>query len=342
MNMKTMIFSVVLAIALMACGTTKESQTGNESFNYKYEDNGQINEAVVEGQIIDEAGEPIIGAKVVLYQDGVAFIAGAATDIDGRFYIKTNYEGPARIRVEYIGMVSKNLPERFTLELIHGKTIIFNDTLQMQESQIKLLKPMVYLYPEDTIAVSVKVKTPGELLNCYPAMVDQWDITACPDGNLIDKKGRNYYGLYWESNLSNIFTITNGSIVAREDNIRFMEKSLKKLGLNDHEANEFIVFWLPILNQSKYNLIHFSTDVYDEKIPLIVSPKPDRMIRIMLFYKPLEAPMTFPAQNLEQVSTDRKGFTVVEWGGSEIKEELINRSSRLRSMSGINSSIGTD
>ena len=31
------------------------------------------------------------------------------------------------------------------------------------------------------------------------------------------------------------------------------------LGLNDREAEEFIVYWLPKLEENKYNLIRFET-----------------------------------------------------------------------------------
>lgn len=306
-------------IVLMACGTAKESNP--EPFRYEYIDNGQQGESTVKGKIVDESGEPLVGAKVVLYQEGESMITGAVTDLEGEFYITTTFQGQTYIRVEYLGMVSKNLPERFTLNLIHGKTIIFNDTLQMQEDQIELLKPMIYLYSKDTLEVTVQVETPGQLVNCYPAYDKAWKIIACPDGNLIDDKGRNYYGLYWESNLSNIFSITNGTVIAREDNIDFLEKSLKKLGLNDHEANEFIVYWLPVLNQSPFNMIHFSTSAYDQKIPLHVSPQPDQLIRIMMFYKPLKEKIDFPSQEIEVTERSADGFTVVEWGGSKMLEE---------------------
>ena len=47
-----------------------------------------------------------------------------------------------------------------------------------------------------------------------------------------------------------------------------------------------------------------------------VSPKPDSMIRIFLTIKKLEAPINIKEQKL--VSNERKGFTVIEWGGSNI------------------------
>ena len=45
-----------------------------------------------------------------------------------------------------------------------------------------------------------------------------------------------------------------------------------------------------------------------------VSPKPDTLIRIFLTIKKIDSPIEIKEQKLEH--HERKGFTVVEWGGS--------------------------
>ena len=45
-----------------------------------------------------------------------------------------------------------------------------------------------------------------------------------------------------------------------------------------------------------------------------VSPEPDTLIRIFLSIKKIDAPMEIKEQKLEH--NERKGYTVVEWGGS--------------------------
>lgn len=97
----------------------------------------------------------------------------------------------------------------------------------------------------------------------------------------------------------------------------FLENKLKKLGLTDKEANEFIIYWLPLLEKNKYNLIHFATEEYNKQAPLEILPKPDSLIRILMVYKPLSKPVTVNQQQL--ITPDRKGFIVVEWGGIETK-----------------------
>ena len=37
-----------------------------------------------------------------------------------------------------------------------------------------------------------------------------------------------------------------------------------QLGLNREEANEFIIYWLPQMQDNAYNLISFQQDVYTD------------------------------------------------------------------------------
>jgi hypothetical protein len=50
---------------------------------------------------------------------------------------------------------------------------------------------------------------------------------------------------------------------------------------------------------------------------LDIEPKPDTLIRVFMEYKPLDEYKEVKEQEL--VKVQRKGYTVVEWGGSEIK-----------------------
>jgi len=73
---------------------------------------------------------------------------------------------------------------------------------------------------------------------------------------------------------------------------------------------------LPILKKNKYNYIYFAiNNVELEKIN--VNPKPDASIRILMEYKGLDRNINVNKEKLNKI--DRKGFTLVEWGGTEIK-----------------------
>ena len=146
-----------------------------------------------------------------------------------------------------------------------------------------------------------------------------WNVYATRDGNLTDKNGRNYYALYWEGltyNLDN--SIKEGFVVKGEDTIEFLEEKLEKLGLNERESNEFIMYWLPKLQDNKYNYIRFATmDEINEGMPLEITPKPDNIIRVLMVFKPLDSYIEVEEQKIE--TPTRNGFTVVEWGGSVLK-----------------------
>ena len=81
---------------------------------------------------------------------------------------------------------------------------------------------------------------------------------------------------------------SDGFIVSREDTVSFLEDKLARLGLNEHEAEEFIVYWLPKLQQNSYNYIRFATmDEINKAMPLNINPNPDTVIRILMTFKGL-------------------------------------------------------
>ena len=110
----------------------------------------------------------------------------------------------------------------------------------------------------------------------------------------------------------------HGFVIRSEDAADFLDEKLEILGLNDKERNEFIIYWLPRLEQSNYVYIRFLTkDEIDAYQKLNVEPSPDTVIRVMMSYKGLDEPIYVKEQPLDPA--ERAGFTVVEWGGIEMK-----------------------
>ena len=178
-------------------------------------------------------------------------------------------------------------------------------------------KPVIYLYPERTTDVTVKLDYHGELTAVYPAYDGLWSVTAAPDGTLTDAKGMEYNYLYWEGVGPAEYDWSTGFCVAGADTAAFLEEALARLGLTRREANEFIVYWLPLMEDNPYNLICFQGSAYTDAAKLDISPAPDTVIRVFMTWQALDAPRQIEPQPL--TAPVRSGFTVVEWGGSEIK-----------------------
>ena len=177
-------------------------------------------------------------------------------------------------------------------------------------------KPVIYLYPETPTEVSVELTLDGELTCTYPAYDEGWNnFTAYPDGTLIAPDGKEYYCLYWEGKQNTVYDFSRGFCVKGEDTAAFLEWALAAQGLTPREANEFIIYWLPRMEQNPYNVISFQTTAYTDTAVLEVAPAPDTLIRVFMAWYPTEKAVNIPAQSFEPV--ERSGFTVVEWGGSE-------------------------
>lgn len=178
-------------------------------------------------------------------------------------------------------------------------------------------KPVIYLYPEKETELSVELDFNGELTSTYPAYNGSWNVTAKPDGTLIDSDGREYYCLFWEGISHVDYEISSGFVVPGDETEAFLEDALAALGLTDKEANEFIIYWLPRLENNPYNLISFLGDQYTDNAQLRVSPAPNTVFRVFMAWEALDEPIDIPGQVLN--FTERVGFTLIEWGGAEIK-----------------------
>ena len=178
-------------------------------------------------------------------------------------------------------------------------------------------KPIIYIYPNEDMNVEVEVSNPEKLVVTYPKYEDGWKVKALKDGTLIDNN-KKYYALYWEGIGKDNSIKEDGFVIKGEDSAGFLEEKLEILGLNYKESNEFIMYWLPKLESNKYNYIRFMTrEEIDNNMELDINPKPETLIRVMMEYKGLDKKIKVKDQKLPRV--ERTGYTVVEWGGTEIK-----------------------
>ena len=178
-------------------------------------------------------------------------------------------------------------------------------------------KPVIYLYPEEETAVHVTLDYDGTLTAAWPAYEGGWDVTARPDGTLTAADGSEYTYLFWEGVSDTAYDFSTGFCVAGEDTGEFLRDTLAEIGLTPREYNEFIVYWLPQMQDNAYNLIAFQTDCYTDSARLTIDPQPDSVLRVFMAWKPLDEPQEIAPQTFAPFA--REGFTVVEWGGAAVE-----------------------
>lgn len=175
-------------------------------------------------------------------------------------------------------------------------------------------KPVIYLYPTRTINVSVRVGADVTVSDpSYP--VGGWrEVTAEPSGQLT-YQGRQYDSLFWEGTGYGPYpAITSGVIVARSEAVNVIEKQLRQQGLHQQEIDDFMAYWADKIPHRPYvRLTWLTQQQIDTLAPLYLSERPDTTIRVFLDMAGLDVPIFLAPQTL--TAPDRRGFTVVEWGG---------------------------
>lgn len=180
---------------------------------------------------------------------------------------------------------------------------------------VEMGKPVIYLYPKQEQKVFVLPKPEGGITVSEPALGNGWNVTAYPDGKIVDQSKKVWPYLFWEG-YSNIETPKEGFLVHQNELDNFFNEKLSYLGLVKKEIEDFKEYWLEQLNEDKYYFISFiSQTELDEHAPIIVKPKPDTVIRVYFDYKAVDSSFTFTEQKLKK-GPKRNGFTMTEWGGN--------------------------
>lgn len=185
-------------------------------------------------------------------------------------------------------------------------------------------KPVIYLYPTHKQEILVQLDYQGTFIANVPKYdhsIRGWKVTAYPDGTLIDPRdSRKYTSLFWEGTPDRPINpdLSSGFVVPGNETITFLRKILPELGLSSSESQEFIEYWVPQMEKSPWNFIHFADKEYTDKARLTITPRPDSLLRVFMLWKRLEAPIPVTSQTFPRF--DRPGFTVIEWGGAQLYE----------------------
>ncbi len=184
-------------------------------------------------------------------------------------------------------------------------------------------KPVIYLYPKKQMQIRVKLNYKGTLTNTYPQIDgNRWNVTATPNGTL-KVNGKQYKYLFWDGINGEVdWDWSEGFCINRSNVDKFLEKKIEQLGLNFAEAQDFITYWAPMIKQNEWSLVSFQTEKYEELAKLMIEPQPDTLIRVFMIFKKCEEQVAIQEQKIQRMK--RKGFTAVEWGGSNLDELQLN------------------
>lgn len=203
---------------------------------------------------------------------------------------------------------------------------------QFFDPSMSVDKPIIYLYPEEEkdVHVSLELKN-SEMLYMWPNAnqaennIYNWDVTADKNGKIQDENGNEYSYLFWEATGYADDNFEKGFCVKGSETGEFLREKLAEIGLTPEEYNEFIVYWLPKMQNNEYNIIRFegldANDEYNSNFVLNVTDEngieADSMLRVMMVWEASDSYKEIEPQEFE--TFERNGFTVVEWGGTEIK-----------------------
>ena len=194
-------------------------------------------------------------------------------------------------------------------------------------------KPVLYIYdnePGRQVHTSLTIHN-AEMLYMWPEAGKNdgkeyiWDMTTSADGTLFDNAGNEYSYIFWEAAGYDDYKFDQGFCVKGSDTAEFLRDKLEEIGLTPEEYNEFIVYWMPKMQNNEYNLITFEgldpNDEYNKQYELSVTDGEndlvDSQLRVFMVWQAADEYQEIEPQEFE--TFERNGFTVVEWGGTEVK-----------------------
>lgn len=183
-----------------------------------------------------------------------------------------------------------------------------------------------------------------------PKYHNGWNVLAYPDGKIVDLQpeytdcsklknpqhgfeyayraceNNKYPYIFWEGTqvTKQIPNKNQGWLVKKSDVEKFLNSRLDEMAFIKTEKKDFLDYWQDKLNSvnSNYFLIYFlQNNEVDKYAPMQIKPKPDSINRILMIVQPLDKPVKVKVvQSLLKIS--RKGFSVVEWGGTIKKKNI--------------------
>lgn len=181
-----------------------------------------------------------------------------------------------------------------------------------QASSITVRKPNIYIYPEIKTSMHVSLIFPrgGSVIELIPLYVNGWNIEVDSTGKI----NNTYHYLFYESENPDLSQYDNGWIIKKEELGAFFSHNMSEAGFIPKEIDDFIEYWIPLLNNYPYYAIYpqYASDI-SKMIVLKFSIQPDNILRLFYSIKGLgNDRINITAPTIPKFL--REGFVVAEWG----------------------------
>ncbi|MCB9189637.1 MAG: hypothetical protein H6599_10210 [Flavobacteriales bacterium] len=271
--------------------------------------------------------------------DGVP-IANAVVYGEKTRSVRTNAKGEFEVTVEsteqYLIVTMDSEREGYLegYKFTGGHSIDCEIYVRDLSMMINVDKPVIYLYSDNDISVNVGLETKMNLVFTYPQLSENndWKMHVGASG-IEDMKGKYYPYLFWEGQTDELTYSTDdnaiiGELVKTDSIVPYLEKTLSTYGLNETETTDFITYWAPRMIQYEYVVTQFDLDeLVSSMASLDVSPIPDHQRRLYMLFTGFdtEPDIQLTTPSFEVIPFERNGFTLLEWGGSEVSRIRLFR-----------------
>ncbi len=205
-------------------------------------------------------------------------------------------------------------------------------------------KPALYLYPDTTQRIEVKLDRSIKYKNTVPKYNKKtgWVVEAEPTGVIRDlqpkyteckKLPTKEFGLEYALNACQINKYpyiywdgiqlakplpdkSTGFHVKKDDIVSFLTSKADELGMNTTEKKEFIKYWSQQMQETgwKYFRVYFlQNEEVDAYLPISLNPAPKSSNRLQIIVRQAGKRTKIEEQKL--LPFNREGYTLVEWGG---------------------------
>jgi hypothetical protein len=302
-------------------------------FSYANEDlNEEGHYQIVSENKVDDVPEGFCRVRGKLYVDGIAIQLGSIYNFDASLIALVDSLGNYSIVIPtsntllyfYAPNAHEIIVENHIFKSGYELVIDFYSTRRLYDHPAE--KPVIYLYSNQPTNVNLSIDFKGDLTFMYPRYDNGWQVNVSKKGILNTSDQKIYPYLFWEGVSSELGFVTTstgmeGYFIQTDSTISFLENTLTQLGLNQTEMTDFITFWGPQIKKHQYATIQFLVDeeYTNEVAGINVNPAPDAMRRIYLLFEgsEIELKQNFLTSPVLKPFV-RKGFTLVEWGGTAL------------------------